>query len=233
MIKARSKLTPPKTLSREEEVELVRKAQSGDETAIQSLVKQYIPLIKSTCRKYRFRDSLELEDLEQQCIIYLIDAIPKFNLASGNKFVSFLVPQFLQLNRYILYNGEVLKRPCAEITKPREERSVSAVHSIDRSLTDSDVDEASAHKANFHDFLTDDTFLELFEHMEAETTRDNLYTALEYINDEYAEIVMMHYLEDMSYVDIAKIKGISPYLASDMCKYGIFELKVAMRKLPT
>lgn len=231
MTPTKARKTPPRTLSREEEVALVREAQKGDEVAIQALVKQYIPLIKSTCRKYRYRDSLELEDLEQQCIIYLIDAIPKFNLDSGNKFVSFLVPQFLQLNRYILYNGEVLKRPYSEITKPREERSVSAVHSIDRSLTELDPDEASAHKANFHDHLTDNSFLDLFDNLEAEKTRENLYTALEYCTEEYAEVVMMHYLEDMSYVDIAKMKGISPYLAADLCKYGLFELKVAMRKL--
>lgn len=231
MIKASKTLKPPKTLSLEEEVALVRRAQNGDETAIHALVKQYIPLIKSTCRRYRYRDALELEDLEQQCVIYLINAIPKYNLDSGNKFVSFLVPQFQQLSRYILYNGEVLKRPYAEITKPREERSVSAVHSIDRNVSDTDSDESSAHEANFHAHLADDTASEMLKQMEIDQTRDNLYTALEFVTAEYAEVIMMHYLEEMSFVDIGLMLKIPTSRVSDYHKYGMFELKVAIRKL--
>ena len=72
--------------------ELVSQAQELNEDAINILNEKYQPLIQKKCRKYikyLKNKGLELEDLYQECILALNDAITNFNELDDVSFYTF------------------------------------------------------------------------------------------------------------------------------------------------
>lgn len=69
-------------LDRYEEAELIRRAQSGDRQALERLIETNIRLVYSLARRYRCR-SYSQEDLVQEGIIGLVQAVERFDEARG------------------------------------------------------------------------------------------------------------------------------------------------------
>ena len=100
------------TNSAAETIELLDKYRaSGDPSAREQLVVNYVPLVRSICR--RFRSSREpQEDLFQVGMIGLLNAIGKFDPARGSSFSSLAIPEVLgAILNYLRDHGSLLKVP--------------------------------------------------------------------------------------------------------------------------
>jgi len=73
-----------------EEVELGRRAQSGDEDAVQELVRANLRFVISVAKKYQNR-GVSLSDLIQEGNVGLVTAARKFDPEQGVKFISYAV----------------------------------------------------------------------------------------------------------------------------------------------
>ena len=85
--------------------------QRGSGVAREHLVSNYVPLVRSLCR--RFRSSREpQEDLFQIGVIGLLNAIEKFDPGRGSSFSSLVIPEVLgAILNYLRDHGSLLKVP--------------------------------------------------------------------------------------------------------------------------
>lgn len=98
-------------LTREQELELLVKAQSGDKTAKDYLVEMNLPLVKSVVRKYK-DSGLPWEDLVNEGVIGLLKAIDDFDTTSGNKLSTFATYKIKQVAvRALENNGRTVRIP--------------------------------------------------------------------------------------------------------------------------
>ncbi len=77
-------------LSAQEEIELGRRAQQGDEDAVQELVRANLRFVISVAKKYQNR-GVSLSDLIQEGNVGLVTAARKFDPDQGVKFISYAV----------------------------------------------------------------------------------------------------------------------------------------------
>ena len=75
--------------SKEEEYELLKRAQNGDEEARNIMVESNLRLVASFANKYSQYTKVPWEDLFQEGTIGLFTAISKFDLSTGNKFSTY------------------------------------------------------------------------------------------------------------------------------------------------
>ena len=85
------KLTMPGfiTLSREEERELIARAQAGDAAARERIVLDHRPLVLSTMRVFVGYTHLRREDFFQEGMIGLLEALRRFDPAHGTRFSTY------------------------------------------------------------------------------------------------------------------------------------------------
>ena len=100
-------------LSSEEELELIEKAQAGDEDAKNRIIECNQRLIASIAHKYaNVSQSIDLEDLIFEANFGLIKAIEKFDVTTGNKFSTYAVFWISQvITRYIENTGSIIRVP--------------------------------------------------------------------------------------------------------------------------
>ena len=90
-----------KTLTEEEKIQLLRKAQSGDGEARDKLVLGNLRLVLSVVQRFSNR-SENMDDLFQVGVIGLIKAIDNFNLDLDVKFSTYAVPMCIgEIRRYL------------------------------------------------------------------------------------------------------------------------------------
>jgi RNA polymerase sigma-32 factor len=99
-----------KMLSREEEAELIRRWQEGDdESAMQSLVTAHMPLVIKIARKMRGY-GLPHDDMVQEGVIGLIRTLKTFKLETGSRFSTLARWYILSaIQEYILQNHTIVK----------------------------------------------------------------------------------------------------------------------------
>lgn len=79
-----------KPLTRKEETTLINKAQSGDEKALQKLIKANLKFVVSVAKSYQ-NQGHPLSDLINDGNLGLINAVNRFDTSSGYKFISYAV----------------------------------------------------------------------------------------------------------------------------------------------
>ena len=85
--------------------ELIYKAQMGDEEAMERLVVENTPLVRSIAYKFRDRGT-ELEDLIQIGIIGMIKSIRSFSFEKGTAFSTYAVPLIIgEIRRHLRDDG--------------------------------------------------------------------------------------------------------------------------------
>ena len=100
-------------LTREEELELIIKAQAGDESAMVELLERHRNFIWKSARRYHLRsqNALEIEDCVQIATIGVMKAIRLFKIDSGVVLLTFAFPCVQsEFSLYLQYNT-VIKCP--------------------------------------------------------------------------------------------------------------------------
>lgn len=98
-------------LSRAEERDLIRRAQAGDERARTTLIECNLRLVVYVARRYQ-SSSLSLEDLIQEGVLGLVDAIERFDPSGGNSLSSYAVPWIrLRVGRSVYRMGRLIRLP--------------------------------------------------------------------------------------------------------------------------
>lgn len=98
-------------LTREQEMELLIKAQAGDKASRDKLVEMNLPLVKSVVRKYK-ESGLPWEDLVNEGVIGLMKAIDEFDTTTGNKLSTFATYKIKQVAiRALENNGRTVRIP--------------------------------------------------------------------------------------------------------------------------
>lgn len=94
-------------LGQEETLDLIKKAQSGDEQAKETLVKENSPLIKSVIRWFRDK-GIESEDLFQLGCLGFLKAINNFDCTYNVKFSTYVVPMIVgEIKRFMRDDGAI------------------------------------------------------------------------------------------------------------------------------
>jgi RNA polymerase primary sigma factor len=106
-------------LSREEEVELARRAQAGDQEALDKLIVSNLRYVVSVARRY-LGYGLGLADLINEGNIGLIQAIQRFDPARGVKLITYAVWWIRQaITHAIAEHGGVIALPVNHLEKLR------------------------------------------------------------------------------------------------------------------
>ncbi len=129
-------------MTKESEIELAKRAKTGDQRAITELYNQYLPMMRHYCRKYKALDNLTQEDLVQYCAIYFMKTIDKFDPSKNNKFGTMLYTQLQQIHRDVLYQDMTVRRPAERAGVKTEFRCIS----VDTKLDDSENTFADMHE---------------------------------------------------------------------------------------
>jgi RNA polymerase primary sigma factor len=112
-------------LTREEEVEVARRARAGDREALQRLVQANLRFVISVAKRYRGR-GLPFSDLIQQGNLGLLTAAMKFDPERGVKFISYAVWWIRQhIQAALAHHGLSVRLPVnrmAELSKIRRAR---------------------------------------------------------------------------------------------------------------
>lgn len=87
-------------------IALIKRAQSGDDSAKEELVKENIPLVKSVVKRFKGRG--EYDDLMQLGAIGFIKAIQNFDETYGVRFSTYAVPMISgEIKRFLRDDGAV------------------------------------------------------------------------------------------------------------------------------
>ena len=94
-------------LGQEETLELIKKAQNGDELAKETLVNENSPLIKSVIRWFKDK-GIEYDDLYQLGCMGFLKAINRFDVNYNVKFSTYVVPMVVgEIKRFMRDDGSV------------------------------------------------------------------------------------------------------------------------------
>ena len=113
-------------MTREENIELVKAAQSGDPTALDTLVSQNMGLCKSIAVRFLNR-GVEYDDLVQLASVGMIKAVRSFDTSFGTAFSTYAVPLIIgEIRRFLRDDGIVkvgrnIKRIGTDAMKKKEE----------------------------------------------------------------------------------------------------------------
>ena len=98
-------------LKKEEEKKLLKKAQKGNKEALEILICSNVRLVFSMAQKYQKKE-LDFEDLVQEGIIGLTEAVKKFDLKTDYKFSTYAVYWITQaINRASANTGSLIRIP--------------------------------------------------------------------------------------------------------------------------
>ncbi len=117
-------------------IELIAKAQEGDELAKEQLVEENVGLIWSLVRRFVNR-GYDLEDLFQVGSIGLIKSIDKFDFSFGVRFSTYAVPMILgEIKRFLRDDGMIkVSRSLKEVAYKAKRQKEELVKELDREPT--------------------------------------------------------------------------------------------------
>jgi RNA polymerase primary sigma factor len=132
-------------LDRGEEVALVRRAQAGDRSAQEQLIRSHVRLVNQIARRYRCR-SLSLDDLVQEGILGLMVAIERFDATRGCRLCTYAVYWVRQaIARAVEQNDRLIHVPMQASADLRRLVKLRDAHrrTLGREPTETELAEAS------------------------------------------------------------------------------------------
>ena len=217
-------------LTHRETLELIRKAQEGDQDAKEKLIEQNMPLIKSIVKRYLSK-YVEYEDLMSLGALGLIKAINNFDTSYDVRFSTYAVPMISgEIKRFLRDDGAIkvsrtLKMHCYKINRYIEEFRIER----DR---EPDVAEIAAHfgmeaeevafamdsshmPVSIYEGGDDEDNLTLIDRLADEDHEDELIDGiclknlLSELEEREKQIIILRYYRDKTQSEIARTIGVS------------------------
>ena len=237
-------------LSHEETLELLAKAQRGDEKAKEVLISNNLGLVRSVVSKFA-NIGYERDDLFQLGSIGLIKAIYKFDPSFNVKFSTYAVPMILgEIKRYLRDDGMVkVSRSLKQLAIKAKSQGEILTKKLGREPTVEEIAETlgvekedlvMAIEANFsveylHGVIHEEEGspiclmdkISLKEENEEEKVIDNilLKEVLGKLEKRERQIIMLRYFEDKTQSEIGEILKISQVQVSRIEKKVLLKLK--------
>jgi RNA polymerase sigma-B factor len=234
-----------------------RLRRTGDPTALQTLVKRFLPLSRKLARRYHGGGE-PLEDLEQVATVGLVKALQRYDFDRGVSFSSYAVPTITgELKRYFRDNAWAVHVPRG--MRERAVRVNGAIRSLsERSgRTPSDRELATHLKLDEQEVLDartayvafdaasldapvaqddgdpgprSETIGELDEGFELAEDRVMIDRALRRLPPQHRRVLHMRFVEDRTQSDIAKRIGVSQMQVSRILRRTLERLRSAAER---
>lgn len=210
---------------------LIQKAQQGDKDALERIVTENTPLVRSIVKRFLNR-GCEYDDLMQLGTIGLIKAARNFDTGYGVRFSTYAVPLITgEIKRFLRDDGIVkvsreLKRNAMNVALAREEYEKR--HGREPTLSelsricDLSVEEIAQaldaarpvasiyeEQAGDGDGITLEDRLPAEDESERNELRLMLSDLLETLDEDERKIIVLRYFRDMTQSQVAKLVGIS------------------------
>ena len=237
-------------VAKEDTYSLIKKAQSGDDSARETVVNQNIGLVKNLAMKYA-SGYYEPEDLMQVGFMGLVKAIDRFDTGFDVMFSTYAVPMILgEIKRFIRDDGRIKvsrqlktemknlkaiqqeyynkygKSPrisyLAEKMEISSERVMEILEAIDSlSSMESFDNEAAPEAIKSGDYVyEEEQNVDIIDHKEA----------IKNLEERERQVIMLRYFKDMTQQQIAKILGISQVQVSRIEKKVLENMREKMAK---
>ncbi|MGI6701599.1 MAG: sigma-70 family RNA polymerase sigma factor [Christensenellales bacterium] len=216
-------------IEHEETLQLIAKAQQGDEEALSVLVLSNMPLIKSIVKRYKSRN-LEYDDLIQLGSMGLIKAVKNFDCSYNVRFSTYAVPMIAgEIKRFIRDDGAIkvsrsIKLLAHKINNFIEERKISGL----KAPTLNEIAEKFGIDIQDISFIldsskmplslyskTEDDSLDLIDKLVNDDSSDDVIDkmlirdAINSLTDREKKIIIYRYFRDKTQSEIAAEIGIS------------------------
>jgi len=208
-------------LTREEEIELAKRAKKGDKEALKKLVESNLRFVVSVAKKY-LGCGLPLHDLIAEGILGLIEAARRFDPDKGVKFISYAVwwirqsimqalaqqtgavkipvKQAVLVNKITRSYGELLKKLGREPTIEElaeyvgmEPKEVERLLSICQVPLSLDTPIGDEEDTTFKDFLKGEGTAEVEERVVQEELKQSIQEMLEQLTPQEKKIIIMRF----------------------------------------
>jgi len=241
-------------LGHEETIELINKAQAGDEEAQDILVNHNLGLIRSVVKKFINR-GYDSEDIFQLGSIGLIKAIQKFDDSYNVKFSTYAVPMIIgEIRRFLRDDGIIkvsrsLKQTATKAKYTREMLTKKfgrdpTIQEISDEIKIDKEDIVMALESSYSpDYLydvvhqSDGSPIHLIDKIEDEDNSDYdmvdkiaLKQLIVNLKPRERQIIIMRYFKDETQIEIAKKLGISQVQVSRIEKKILSSLKDDLMK---
>ena len=228
-------------------LELLKKAQAGDDGAKEKLIEENVPLIKSIVK--RFKGRLEYDDLMQLGAIGFIKAMQNFDVEYGVRFSTYAVPMISgEIKRFLRDDGAIkvsrwTKSLAQKISAYIDEKlkNGEAEPTVEQLATAFDVDaqeivfamDAQHYLLSLSATVGDDD-LELGDRIATEECEDEnidkmlLKDLIEDLPQREKKVIVLRYFRDKTQSEIAKELGVSQVQVSRIENKVLQKLKDGM-----
>ena len=228
-------------------LELLKKAQAGDDGAKEKLIEENVPLIKSIVK--RFKGRLEYDDLMQLGAIGFIKAMQNFDVEYGVRFSTYAVPMISgEIKRFLRDDGAIkvsrwTKSLAQKISAYIDEKlkNGEAEPTVEQLATAFDVDaqeivfamDAQHYLLSLSATVGDDD-LELGDKIATEECEDEnidkmlLKDLIEDLPQREKKVIVLRYFRDKTQSAIAKELGVSQVQVSRIENKVLQKLKDGM-----
>jgi len=250
-----AKSTTYELLGHEETLELIKKAQEGDENAQSILVSHNLGLVRSVLKRFTNR-GYDIEDLFQLGSIGLLKAIQKFDTSYEVKFSTYAVPMIIgEIKRFLRDDGIIkvsrsLKQTAtkAKMAKERLSKNLGREPTIQEISDDIKVEKEdiimaldSNHQPDYlYDVIhqNDGSPIHLIDRISTDEKEDNdvldkitLKEILNQLKPRDKQIMIMRYFKDKTQTEIANMLGISQVQVSRIEKKVLENMKNLLTKV--
>ena len=238
-------------MTREENLELVKAAQSGDGEALNTLVSENMGLCKSIALRFMNR-GVEYDDLVQLASVGMIKAVRSFDSSFGTAFSTYAVPLIIgEIRRFLRDDGVIkvgrsVKRLGTDAMKKKEEflrlhgrepkmselaalceTSVEElVSALDATYPVKSIYEpigSDSDGASLSDLLSDDS-----DEIGKATDKIALAEALKALPETQRKLIYLRYVKEMSQANAGRILGMTQVKVSREEKKIIEALRRAL-----
>ena len=228
--------------------ELIGKAQSGDQGALEALVEENSGLIWAVTKRFLGRGT-EADDLYQLGCLGFLKAVEGFDLSYGTQFSTYAVPKISgEIRRFLRDDGAVkvsrsLKEQASVIRSVRNKLTVAfgrdptiteISHQTGFTLEEIALAETataateSIQKENGEDGFSLENILSDTESEERMVEKIALRQAIESLQERESTVIKLRYFHGLTQQRVAKVLNVSQVQVSRIEKKAIIQLKAML-----